>query len=72
MSSGFDQILFRPPTEIPDEAKLLLIGRMREIGTAEVAKYLADVSDRWPKEWSKKLKQVIDSAVRASGAGGKK
>lgn len=72
MSSGFDQILFRPASEIPDESKLLLIGRMREIGTAEVAKYLADVSERWPKEWSKKLKQVIDSAARASAGGGKK
>ena len=72
MTSGFDQILFRPPSEIPDEAKLLLIGRMREIGTAEVGKYLADVSERWPKEWSKKLKQVIDSAAKASGGGEKK
>lgn len=72
MSSGFDQILFRPPTEIPDDAKLLIIGRMREIGTAEVGKYLADVSERWPKDWSKKLKQVIDSAAKASGGGEKK
>jgi len=72
MSSGFDQILFRPPTEIPDEAKLLLVGRMRELGTTDVAKYLADVSERWPKDWSKKLKQVIDSAARASGGGVKK
>ena len=67
MSSGFDQILFRPPSEIPDDAKLLLVGRMRELGTPEVAKYLADVGERWPKEWSKKLKQVIDSAARAGG-----
>lgn len=72
MQSGFDQILFRPPTEIPDDAKLALVGRMREIGTAEVGKYLADVAERWPKEWSKKLKQVIESAARASGGGGKK
>jgi hypothetical protein len=69
MQSGFDQILFRPPSEIPDEAKLALIGRMREIGTGEVGKYLADVSERWPKDWSKKLKQVIDSAARATGGG---
>lgn len=72
MSSGFDQILFRPSSEIPDDTKLALVGRMREIGTAEVAKYLADVSERWPKDWSKKLKQVIDSAARASGGGAKK
>jgi hypothetical protein len=72
MTSGFDQILFRPSSEIPDESKLLLIGRMREIGTAEVGKYLADVGERWPKDWSKKIKQVIDSAAKASGGGEKK
>jgi hypothetical protein len=73
MMSGFDQILFRPPADVPDEAKLKLIGRMRELGTDEVGKYLADVGERWPKEWSKKVKQAIDSAVRAvGGAGGKK
>ncbi len=72
MSSGFDQILFRPSSEIPDETKLALVGRMREIGTAEVGKYLADVADRWPKESSKKLKQVIESAARATGGGEKK
>lgn len=72
MSSGFDQILFRPPESVPDEAKLKLVGRMRELGTEEVGKYLADVGERWPREWSKKVKQAIDSAARAVGSGGKK
>jgi hypothetical protein len=72
MVTGFDQILFRAPTDIPDEEKIRLIGRMRELGTPEVGKYLADVGDRWPKDWSKKLKQAIDSAARAIGAGAKK
>jgi HEAT repeat protein len=72
MASGFDQILFRPPESIPDDAKLKLVGRMRELGTEEVGKYLADVGERWPKEWSKKVKQAIDSAARAVGGGGKK
>ncbi len=67
MSTGFDQILFRPSNEIPDEEKSRLIGRLRELGTPEVGKYLADVSDRWPKDWSKKLKQMLDSAVHAVG-----
>jgi hypothetical protein len=67
MVTGFDQILFRPPSEIPDEEKIRLIGRMREMGTPEVGKYLADVGERWPKEWSKKVKQALDSAARATG-----
>ncbi|HVU04487.1 MAG TPA: HEAT repeat domain-containing protein [Polyangiaceae bacterium] len=71
MVTGFDQVLFRPPADIPDEAKIRLVGRMRELGTGEVGKYLADVADRWPKEWSKKVKQAIDNAAHAVG-GGKK
>lgn len=72
MITGFDQILFRAPSDIPDEEKIKLVGRMREIGTAEVGKYLADVGERWPKDWSKKVKQAIDSAARAVGGGVKK
>jgi HEAT repeats len=72
MVTGFDQILFRAPNDIPDDEKIRLIGRMRELGTAEVGKYLADVGDRWPKEWSVKVKQAIDSAAHAVGGGSKK
>jgi hypothetical protein len=72
MVTGFDQILFRPPSDIPDEEKIRLIGRMRELGTPEVGKYLADVGDRWPKEWSSKVKQVIESGAHAVGGGSKK
>jgi hypothetical protein len=72
MATGFDQILFRPEADIPDEAKIKLVGRMRELGTAEVGKYLTDVGERWPKDWSKKVKQSIDSASHAVGGGAKK
>jgi hypothetical protein len=67
MVSGFDQILFRPPKDMPDEQKIRLVGRMRELGTADVGKYLADVADRWPKGWSKKVKQALEAAAKAAG-----
>lgn len=69
MVSGFDQILFRPAKEIPDDEKIRIVGRLRELGTAEAGKYLADVAGRWPKGWSKKVKQAIDAAVKATGGG---
>jgi hypothetical protein len=72
MQTGFDQILFRPATEIPDEDKIKLVGKLRELGTVEIGKYLADVGERWPKDWSKKVKQAIDSAARAAAGGAKK
>jgi len=67
MVTGFDQILFRPASEIPDDEKIRLVGRLREVATPEVGKYLADVGERWPKDWSKKVKQAIDSAAHAVG-----
>lgn len=72
MQTGFDQILFRPPNEISDDDKIKLVGRMRELGTVEVGKYLADVGERWPQDWSKKVKQAIDSAAHAAAGGAKK
>lgn len=66
MVSGYDQILFRPAKEVPDDQKLELVGKLRELGTAEVGKYLSDVADRWPKEWSAEVKKVIEAAARAS------
>lgn len=63
MTSGFDQILFRDPSGMPDEAKLKIVGRIRELGTGEANRLLADVQGRWPATWSKRVKQAIDLAV---------
>ncbi len=67
MSSGIDQILFRPPSTMSDDQKIRIIGRLRELGTAQVGKYLAEVVERWPKDWSKRVKQSLDAAVKATG-----
>jgi hypothetical protein len=69
MTSGFDQILFRPTTEIPDDEKIRIVGRVRELGTQESNKYLRDVAARWPKGTSPRVKQAIDQAVLATGGG---
>jgi HEAT repeat protein len=66
MTSGFDQIVFRKPAEIDDEQKIRIIGRIRELGTGDVNKFLKDVQGRWPAGWSKKVKQSIDQAVQAT------
>jgi hypothetical protein len=67
LTSGLDQILFRPSAEIPDAHKLAIVGRLRELGTKDAGKYLSDVAGRWPENWSKQVKQALDSAVKASG-----
>ncbi len=70
ISSGFDQILFRAEKDMSEDEKIRIIGRLRELGTKEAGKYLADVRGRWPADWSKRVKQAIDAAVRATGGGG--
>jgi hypothetical protein len=70
MASGYDQILFRAEKEMPEDQKIKVIGRVRELGTKEASKYLADVKSRWPEGWSNRVRQAIDAAVKATGGGG--
>lgn len=69
LSPGFDQILFRPTGEVSDEFKIKVVGRVREMGTVEVSRFLKDVQGRWPAKGSKKVKQAIDQAVIATEGG---
>jgi len=74
VTSGLDQVLFRPPGEVSDDAKVKLVGRLRELGTGEANKYLKDVQARWPATWSARVKMSIDQGVQATtgsvGSGG--
>ena len=67
MSSGIDEILFRPAAEISEQEKLAVVVRLRELGTKDVGSYLSRVSKRWPKGGSAKVKKAIDDAVAAVG-----
>jgi hypothetical protein len=66
MTSGFDQIMFRPVGEIPDDEKIKIVGRVRELGTQEANKYLRDLQGRWPPTGSPKVKQALEQAVLAT------
>jgi hypothetical protein len=66
MTSGFEPILFRSPS-LPDETLLKIVALLREVGTKESGKYLADVQSRFPKNGSARVKQAIDGAVTALG-----
>lgn len=67
MTGGFDQILFRPATEIDDDTKIKIIGKLRELGTKEVNAFLRDVQKRWPAKGSARVRQSLDQAVAATG-----
>jgi hypothetical protein len=69
VTSGLDQVLFRPSAEVNDDAKVKVIGRLREVGTQESNKFLREVQKRWPEGWSKRVRQSIDQAVLATAGG---
>ncbi len=68
VTSGLDPILFRPPAEVSDDQKIKVIGRIRELGTAEANRFLRDVQKRWPSTWSQRVRQSIDQAVLATAS----
>ena len=68
MTSGLDQMLFRPATDVSDDQKINVVGRVRELGTGEANRFLKDVQGKWPKSWSQRVKQAIDQAVLATSA----
>jgi HEAT repeat protein len=66
MTSAFDSILFRPVSEIPDDEKIRIVERVRDLRTAEANQYLRDVQSRWPARDSARVKQAIEQAVSAT------
>jgi HEAT repeat protein len=69
VTSGFDPILFRPPAEVSDDAKVKLIGRLRELGTAEANKFLRDAQARWPQAGSERVKRALELGVQVTVIG---
>jgi HEAT repeat protein len=66
VTSGLDQVLFRPPSDVSDDIKVKIVGRVRELGTGEANRFLRSVQGKWPKSWSQRVKQAIDQAVLAT------
>jgi hypothetical protein len=66
MTGGLDQVLLRGPKDVDDDTKIKIIGRVRELGTAETNAFLKDVQTKWPPKASSRVKQVIDQAVIAT------
>lgn len=68
VTSGLDQVLFRPAADVSDDIKIKIVGRVRELGTGEANRFLRSVQGKWPKTWSQRVKQSIDQAVLATAA----
>jgi HEAT repeat protein len=68
VTSGFDPILFRPSAEVSDEAKVKLVERVRELGTAEANTFLRDAENRWPATGSERVKRALQQGIQATAA----
>jgi hypothetical protein len=68
VTSGLDEVLLRPPPDVKDEIKVKIVGRVREMGTAEANRFLKGVQTRWPIQASARVKQAIDQAVLATAS----
>jgi HEAT repeat protein len=68
VTSGLDEMLFRPQADVNDDLKVKIVGRVRELGTAEANRFLREVQTKWPASWSQRVKQSIDQAVLATAA----
>jgi HEAT repeat protein len=67
VAGGVEQAIFR--TDVADDTKIKLIGRIRELGTNEANKFLRDTSKKWPQGGSARVKQSLDQAVQATSGG---
>lgn len=67
MTAGIDPILLRPAAEIPDDDKINVIGRVAALGTADAARYLVSVAQRWPAEDAGKARQALRNAIESLG-----
>jgi HEAT repeat protein len=67
VTSGFDQIFFRPSREVPEEVKIEILQKLAALQTNEVNKYLAELEKRSLDEWSPKLRKALDRAVKQTG-----
>jgi HEAT repeat protein len=68
VTTGLDPILFRAPADVDDDLKVKIVGRVRELGTAEANRFLREVQGKWPKTWSQRVKQALDQAVLATAS----
>jgi HEAT repeat protein len=69
VTTGLDQVIFRPASDINDDLKIKVLGRLRELGTAEANKFLKEVQGHLPKETSARIRQAVEQAVKATAGG---
>jgi HEAT repeat protein len=68
VTSGLEQVLFRPTADVSDDLKAKLVGRVRDLGTSEAHRFLLDVQKRWPSGSSPRVKEALDQAALSTAS----
>jgi HEAT repeat protein len=66
VTSGLDEILFRPANEVNDDLKVKVVEGVRDVGTGPANQFLKQVQARMKTAASPKVKQAVDAAVQAT------
>ena len=69
VTTGLEQLLFRPAIEVGDDVKVGVIGRVRDLGTKDANRFLHQIQRRWGgsgQRGSPKVKAALDAAVLAT------
>ncbi len=70
VTTGLEQMLFRPTSEINDDMKVKIVGHVRELGTIEGNKFLREIQKRAQAAgMSPRVRQAVDQAVLATSGG---
>lgn len=69
VTSGLDPVLSRPAAEVSDDTKIKVLGRLRELGTAEANRFLKETEKRLPKDATPRVRQAVEQAVKATTGG---
>ncbi|HEX9619138.1 MAG TPA: HEAT repeat domain-containing protein [Polyangiaceae bacterium] len=67
MTDGIDHILLRSASEMPDEHKVKVIARVAALATADAARYLVGVANRWPAGDAGKARRALKDAIESLG-----
>ncbi len=66
VTSGIDEVLFRPPAEISEEIKVKIVEKVRDVGTGPANHFLKQVQAKLGAKAPLRVKQSVDAAVQAT------
>jgi len=68
ITTGLEPMLFRPDAQVREDVKVAIVTKVRDVGTREANKFLANLQRRWSKTGSAAVKRALDAGVIATSS----